>query len=102
VGCSGHKCLVKSRFHYETSETSPNPRDTCHWEVSRKSVICHGEVTDMDHVMGKSLLGFQTIATCRDGLKNSCDKLATSLFASEKQGKSATSRTNQRHDGLWA
>jgi len=35
--------------------------------------------------------GFQTIATCRDGLKNSRDKSATSPFASRKQG-------NRRHD----
>jgi len=51
--------------------------------------------------------GFQTIATCRDGLKNSHGKSATSPFASGKRGKSATrprqdtgksatSRTNQR------
>jgi len=36
----------------------------------------------MDHVTGKSSHGevskFQTIATCRDGLKNSCEKSATS------------------------
>ena len=30
--------------------------------------------------------GFQTIATCRDGLKNSRDKSATSPFASGKRG----------------
>ena len=29
--------------------------------------------------------GFQTIATCRDGLKNSRDKSATSPFASWKR-----------------
>jgi len=49
---------------------------------------------------------FQTIATCRDGFKNSRDKSATSPFASGKRGnqrrprqdtgKSAASRTNQR------
>jgi len=43
--------------------------------------------------------GFLTIATCRDGLKKSRDKSATSPFASpclQEIGKSATSRTNQR------
>ena len=75
--------------------------------------------------------GFQTIATCRDGLKNSCDKSAIIInpFASRKRGnrrrprldagKSATKRTNNqggrhgfvadlsrirgsRHSGIWA
>ena len=55
----------------------------------------HGEVS-----------GFQTIATRQDGLKNFCDKSATSPFASRKRGnrrrprqdtgKSATSQTNQQ------
>jgi len=73
------------------------PNDTCHAKVS----------------------GSQTIATCRDCLKNPRDKSATSSFASEKTGKSATSQTNQqgrhefvadlsrtsrvsRHNGIWA
>jgi len=86
------------------------------------------EVGDMDHVMGM-FRGFQTIATCRDGLKNSRDKSATSPFVSGRRGnrrrprqvtgKSATSRTDQRgrhgfvtdlsrtsrgnrHNGIWA
>ena len=88
---------------------------------SRRHGSCYGEVTRM-------FWGFQTIATCRDGLKNSRDKSATSLFASGKRGnrrvrdktrESATWRTNQRgrhgfvadlsrrsrrsrHSGIWA
>jgi len=54
--------------------------------------VCHREVS-----------GFQAIAACRVGLKNSNDKSATSPFASVKRGnrrqdrgKSATSRRYQR------
>ena len=55
----------------------------------------------MDHVIRGShweVSGFQTIATCRDGLKNSREKSATSPFASPRTSpclqetrKSATS-----------
>jgi len=35
--------------------TSPKlPHERCHGEVSGKSATCHGEVADMDYVMGKS------------------------------------------------
>jgi len=60
----------------------------------------------MDHVIRGShgeVSGFQTIATCRDGLKNSRDKSVTSTFVwartspyLQETRKSATSPTNQR------
>jgi len=46
---------------------------------SRRHGSCYGEVIGM-------FRRFQTIATCRDGLKNSRDKSTTSPFASEKRG----------------
>jgi len=70
--------------------TSPKHlRDTCHWEVA-----------DIDHygISHKDVSGFQTIATCQDGLKNSRDKSATTGFVADL---SRTSRGSRRN-GIWA
>jgi len=88
---SGPVNSLKPKFHYaDFPETSPwhghvSGKSPPTWIMLRRS---HGDVS-----------GFQTIATCRDGFKNSRDKSVTSPFASQclqHTGKSATSRTNQR------
>jgi len=53
----------------------------------------------MDHVTGKSrgyVSGFQTIATCRDGLKNSRDKSATSPLERRRNGEMGDLRDKTR------
>jgi len=58
--------------------------------------------TSPSHVMEK--FGFQTTATCRDRLKNSRDKSATSPFASGRRGNRLRPWTSRgsRHSGIWA
>ena len=61
--------------------------------ASRRHGSCYGEVP------GK-FRGFQTIATCRDGLKNSRDKSATSPFACPCLQETGKSAINQDVTGL--
>ena len=103
------QCLVADGVDFLVSSTETDRLPTCHGNFSnhlntsrptRRFVVVDKTVTgkfpgSRRLVVGKSptsvmsreshgdVSGFQTITTCRDGLKNSHDRSATSLFASE-------------------